>query len=273
MPAPKKPRSEKGLTYSLGPLIRLLRVQQGLTQAELGRQVGLSNSAISKFETGEKVPPPDITLRLDMALRAKGQLVNEAGRPGGRQARKYCALEVRASAIRHITEFIPAVLQTEAYIREFLRRGLKFYGGGPEEKVRYRLARTELLNRSDAPRFSTVIGESALRTRIGGPHIMREQLSRLITASARQNVDIRIVPFDGNGFFVRNASITIMTLPRERTIVYRDDPILPSYVTNTDDVASYISLYEHLYRDALPEDASITLIRKVLEEDYGGHAA
>ncbi|GAA0435240.1 helix-turn-helix transcriptional regulator [Streptomyces luteireticuli] len=270
MPGPKSPRSEKRFVDPLGALIRELRLRRGWTQAELGRAVGLSNSAISKFENGQKVPPRDIVLRLDAALRAAGRLIDEADRLGGR-AKKYSSYEARALTFRHLTEFVPALLQTEEFIRESLRRGMKFYGGDLEENVRYRLARASLMDHPDAPQFSAVIGESALHTRVGNSHIMHDQLSRLISASMRPNVQIRITPFDGDGLLARNANLTIMTLPGEQTIVYRGDPIQSTYVTKPDGVTAYIALYDHLFCDALSEEASIALIRKVIEEKYGEH--
>lgn len=274
MPAPKPLDPSKGFIARFGALLRELRKQQGWSQAHLGHVVGISNSAISKYETGEKVPPPDIARLLDDALGAGGRLLEALDRinddPSARWLQKFFDLESKATAFRQLEDLVPAFLQTEGYIRAALSRGMKFFGGDLEEKVRFRLARAAILDRPGGPDLSAIIDERALHVCVGGPHVMADQLSRLITMGAKDNIRIRITPFNGDGL-LGSPSFTIMTLPRSRTVVHRPDPVQSTYVTGPDIVAEYTSLYEQLESDALPENASITLIRKVLEEKYSVH--
>lgn len=51
--------------YISGAAIRALREQRGLTQKELGERLGVSDKAVSKWETGRGLP--DITLLEDLA--------------------------------------------------------------------------------------------------------------------------------------------------------------------------------------------------------------
>lgn len=43
----------------LGDRIKLLRKQQGLTQTELGKMIGISQTAVISYEKGVNVPPVD----------------------------------------------------------------------------------------------------------------------------------------------------------------------------------------------------------------------
>jgi transcriptional regulator with XRE-family HTH domain len=39
-----------------GKLLRQLRLERGISQAELGRGIGLGHSIVSRYETGERTP-------------------------------------------------------------------------------------------------------------------------------------------------------------------------------------------------------------------------
>ena len=45
--------------YMLGDRIKLLRKQQGLTQTELGKKIGISQTAVISYEKNVNVPPVD----------------------------------------------------------------------------------------------------------------------------------------------------------------------------------------------------------------------
>lgn len=52
----------------VGPIVERLRMEAGLTQAELARRVGTTQAAISKIETGRTVPGLELLDRLATAL-------------------------------------------------------------------------------------------------------------------------------------------------------------------------------------------------------------
>lgn len=60
--------------YITGTVIRRLREQRGLTQAELAQQIGVSSKAVSKWETAKGLP--DITL-IEPLAHALGVSVTE----------------------------------------------------------------------------------------------------------------------------------------------------------------------------------------------------
>lgn len=48
----------------LGLRIALLRIEKGLSQAELGKQLGVSPSAVGMYEQGRRMPSLDLVVRL-----------------------------------------------------------------------------------------------------------------------------------------------------------------------------------------------------------------
>ena len=53
------------MTYSnFGEILRTLRKGRGMTQSELGAQIGLSKAVISKYETGLGYPSFDVLIRI-----------------------------------------------------------------------------------------------------------------------------------------------------------------------------------------------------------------
>lgn len=53
------------MTYcNFGDVLRTLRKGRGMTQSELGAQIGLSKAVISKYETGLGYPSFDVLIRI-----------------------------------------------------------------------------------------------------------------------------------------------------------------------------------------------------------------
>ena len=53
------------MTYcNFGEVLRTLRKGRGMTQSELGAQIGLSKAVISKYETGLGYPSFDVLIRI-----------------------------------------------------------------------------------------------------------------------------------------------------------------------------------------------------------------
>lgn len=59
------------LAYELGRTIRTLREQRGWSQSELARAVGMTQSAVARFEAGGTVPTLPVIERLAKALDAE----------------------------------------------------------------------------------------------------------------------------------------------------------------------------------------------------------
>lgn len=275
MPVRTRLDPSQGLVERFGASIRALRDAKGWSLAQLSEESKISIAALSSYERGQKVPWVRFVEVLDRVLGADGALVVARDRleesPEAKWVTRYFNHETRAVHLRHLTDFIPALLQTDAYLTALLGSGMSTYGGCLEEKVRYRRKRKELLERPDPPLFSTVIKEPALHWEIADTRVMREQLLYLLDAADRPHVDIRVMPYGNHwrhGSAMSLGHLTIWTYREGRSMAYRPSPTRGLYITQPDEVAAYTAMYDHLQADALSQDASKMLIRKVVEEKY-----
>src|SRR5690349_8305909 len=109
----------------------------------------------------------------------------------------YLGLETAAALIRtYEVQFVPGLLQTKEYATAVVQLG---HRRAPIEevdrRVSLRLARQQILTRTDPPQLWAVVDEGALRRPIGGPGVIRGQIEALIEATKLPNVRLQVIPF------------------------------------------------------------------------------
>ncbi|WP_372409848.1 Scr1 family TA system antitoxin-like transcriptional regulator [Streptomyces luteireticuli] len=261
---------------ALGAAIRDERIAKRMTQAELGKAVALSNTAIAHFESGAHVPRRDVARRIDDALEVHGRIWRLRDElddnPDAKWIQRVSRYESRAVRIRHADGVVPALLQNPEYERAIIEKNIPFFGGKVEDKLKYRARRHEILKRSHPPLFSTVLTEAALYAVIGSGSVMRGQLLDLIAASQEPGIEVRIAPFEGNADLLQIVgSFSIMDLPAGGAVVYASSGVRGLLVTKPEAVDGYIGIYDQLRARALDVEASRVLIRKVVRETYRAH--
>lgn len=194
----------------LSQSLRDLRIASGLSGAEAARRAGITQSKVSRAETGAFLPTEDDVKELCRIYGAepdvRRQLVEMTRdlREGSTPARvvlqrggwwmqqRIGKLETAASRIRTFTPaVIIGLLQTGAYTRALFGDSLP-----PEDidrTVRARLDRQHVL--TTGRQFVFLMAEGALRWNMGGASVMAEQLDHLITASQYENVKIGVIPW------------------------------------------------------------------------------
>jgi transcriptional regulator with XRE-family HTH domain len=219
----------------LAGLIRALRMAAGLTGTELADRLRISQSKVSKIETGRMTPSAadvrTIAGALDAAPGAVEELAERAAGLADRTRRWRTAPRAAAgpqqriaeleAAARTITTFqagiVPALLQTTDYARQILARG-RPDEGDPETAaaIARRVSRQAVLF-DTSKQFEFVMWEAALRQRLCGAKVMAAQLDRLISLSSLPNVEIGILSFDVelefaplNGFVIFDDSAAVV---------------------------------------------------------------
>ncbi|MGH3798369.1 MAG: helix-turn-helix domain-containing protein [Pseudonocardiaceae bacterium] len=192
----------------LSAMLRQLRTQAGLSGAEAARRAGLSQSKLSRAETGSFLPTGDDVEALCRVYRASSKTQRELldmtrelresttsarvvlQRGGWWMQQRIGKLEMAASRIRN---FAPAavvgLLQTESYVDALLGNSLA--GEDRRRMISSRLERQRILDTDRE--FSLVMAEGALRWNMGGAEVMVEQLDRLVLESWRPNVRLGII--------------------------------------------------------------------------------
>ncbi len=197
-----------GTPNPLSALLRQLRTEAGMSGAEAARRAGLSQSKVSRAETGSFLPTESDVIALcrvyEASLETRRELLDmtRALRQSSTSARvvlqrggwwmqqRIGKLEMASSQIR---TFAPTVvvglLQTESYVDALL-------GDSVEREDRRRMisSRVERQRILDTERhFTLVMTEGALRWNMGGAAVMVEQLDHLVRESHRPNVRLGII--------------------------------------------------------------------------------
>ncbi|MBZ6137540.1 MULTISPECIES: DUF5753 domain-containing protein [Streptomyces] len=162
--------------------------------------------------------------------------------------------------------FIPGLLQTEDYARAaFASRVPELPREDLESRVQHRMRRKSILE-GDAP-YEAVIHEAALRIRLDDRPLSRAQLSRLLELSEAENITVRVISFDLNGF---GATWTTMMLaggavPRLDTAV-RDAPHGAALVDSEAQLDVFRTLFRRVEAASLDPGRSRDFIHRLAKE-------
>lgn len=185
----------------------------------------------------------------------------------------YIGFEAEAVVIRQFHLIvIPGLLQTEAYAR--VLHGARGAVELDERKVdAYTAIRLErgrqVLERDDPPELRVVLDESAIRRQVGGPAVMRDQLTRLLEMVKRPNITLRIVPLNrGEHVVPINAVFAIFEFadPAVADVLYLGGPDREELREVPEDVDRYREAFAKLDNVALPPQESAELIERAQQE-------
>ena len=191
---------------------------------------------------------------------------------------QFIGLEHEASAISvwHV-DVVTGLLQTEGYARHIISSYSKVEPVAPgmiERQVRVRMRRQQVLDRDPPLHLKVVLDESVLKRRVGDELVMREQLLRLVEASERDNVEIRVLPLDAQ-HTVFGESFVIFRFGPDRDAMLQD-VVSAEHLRNGFSLEGERETYLHriafeMLADAsLDPDSSRQLIRKTAESDWSG---
>jgi transcriptional regulator with XRE-family HTH domain len=249
-----------------------VRRERKITQKQLGRAAGYSESYVSRIEAGEYMPTPKFAQGCDKAFGTGSlfeellQRIDEGDHPSW--FLPYLELERKASRILdYSTTSIMGMLQTEAYARAIYRAGYPHERGDViQGKVDARLRRRGVMKRKSPPMLWIILHEACLRTVVGGPAVMAGQLASLAESAETPNIDLQVMPFSAGADAAHLRPFTLLTFENSPTVVYSDGPQGGRLYDKTKTVATALNNYDRLRANALPLDASAALIKTMCEE-------
>lgn len=186
------------LKMLVGVQLAGFREDAGLSQDQAARALGFSAAKLSRIESGKGRRPPsetDVRALLEhydtdpYEASVLLKLLQRAGEPGWWQRYdkrlmpewfdRLVGLQEAAATIRTFEiQYVPGLLQTEAYTDAVVRRGLPNAPASEVgRRVELRKRRAQLLDRKDAPQLWAIIDESVLLRVLGSREVMREQLA------------------------------------------------------------------------------------------------
>ncbi|WP_324789547.1 helix-turn-helix transcriptional regulator [Streptomyces sp. H51] len=279
------------LKMLVGVQLAGIREDAGLAQEQAARAAGFSAAKLSRIEAGKgRRPPTEADVRALLELYGTGehetsvllQLLRRAGEPGWWQRfdkrlmpewfDRLVGLQEAADAIRTFEiQYVPGLLQTPAYTRAVVERGLPTATGREiERRVELRMRRRELLERPDAPQLWAIIDESVLLRVLGSREIMREQLEHLIKMARLPHVTLQIVPLD-----VTNASAPAIPVTYLRfggadlpDVVYLEHIRSATFLEDRDETEEYRVALDRLADEALDPRDSLARLRDTAVRRY-----
>ncbi|WP_217238748.1 helix-turn-helix transcriptional regulator [Streptomyces sp. AC555_RSS877] len=269
----------------LGADLRRLRERKGLTLEEAGSRVGISKATLSRYETKEgtvKWPAVDALCReysasederlalveLAKAARIQGWWRSLAD-PIPESMNLMLTLEDEVVREDHYAcMYIPGLLQTRAYA-EAIHRASEVHC--PEREVQHmvdiRMKRQELLDRDEPPHIWCVIDEAALRRRVGGSEVMREQLRHLLALAQRPHVTVQVLPFSTGAHAAAVGSFVMLRGPvSDLDVVYVDLLSGGLFMEKQPELERYRLAFEYLSAQALDLESSAEIVDRISKE-------
>jgi transcriptional regulator with XRE-family HTH domain len=257
---PHEPRAQR---TRLGNELRRLRTLSGLSGADLGRQVKVSQKTISRIERGEALPSlPQITAwaratsapddRLPVLTGLLEAAVNEVSTFREKLTSGLAAvqlgigeLEATAVTIRNFQAgVIPGLLQTAEYARRILDMANIQNDADVAAAVAARLDRQQILYEKTR-RFEFLITEAALRWHPGAPELLTAQLDHVSAVGTLDTIELGVIPADAEMHTITRCSFIVYEDRNdgEPPVVAVEVPHALLYASDADDV--------ELYRDQL----------------------
>jgi hypothetical protein len=285
MTAPDAAAGPTARRIVVGAQLRRLREAAGVSREDAGYHVRGSASKISRMELGrvgfkERDVADLLTLYgvVDEAQREPLLALARDSRTDGWWHRyddvleswfgTYVGLEEAATTIRaYEVQFVPGLLQTADYARGLVAAGLP--DATPAEvdrRVKLRLERQRILDRTPPATYWVVMDEAALRRPVGGRAVMQEQVQHLLDVAERPNITIQVMPLrrgthtaDGGAF-----SMLRFADPDLPDVVYVEQLVSALYLDKPEHVERYRQAMERLTVAALSPHDTTGFLAKLL---------
>jgi transcriptional regulator with XRE-family HTH domain len=261
-------------------LLRQLRENAGLTGVAAAKALGMSQSKISRLETGGRgLNVDDVAALLGLYRvpeRRREQILDQVRRSAERGWWESQGLglpelwkalidfESRATRIQNYEAMvIPGLLQTNEYTGAMFQAINKTLSEAEVDNlVASRTARQNVLRRQDL-QFLAVIDEGALRRPVAESGVMRRQLRHLAGAAERPNVTLRVVPMRAGLHAGLQGAFACLDFADEPTLVYVENHHVGMFLDEKQDIAAYRVALGNILNEALKPAESVELISTI----------
>ncbi|MEE1818176.1 helix-turn-helix transcriptional regulator [Streptomyces sp. NPDC090082] len=256
-----------------GELLKEHRETAGLSQNELGGLVFVSGAYIGLFEQGIRKPQLDVAERIDSVLQTGGifertvrDLINKS--PYASYFHEVAELEAVATKICEFAPtVVPGLLQTREYIRAVTVAANPFATEQYiEEKVTSRRDRARILDDATRPEFWVVLHENAVRTPVGSPAIMADQLDHIATLIRDRWVLVTVIPRSAGAHASMNGMLRLMEFEDQPPTAYTETSFTGTLLDDPAVVRRAQRAYDLLRVTALSPAESLALIESAAED-------
>jgi len=268
----------------LGEALRRLRLDADLTGTQLANQAGWAQSKVSRIERGQSAvavadvelwaqichAPDDVRgelVELAEAVATEATAWRRALRRGlPRMQREVGDLEAGATTLLYYQPvLVPGLLQTPEYARQVATAGALPDSPDVAGWIAARMDRQAILY-EPSRRIELVIGEPALRWRLGPAHTMLAQLDRIVTVTRLPNVAVRIIPLSAEVPVWHTHGFTIYDGRDDGPIVAVSTMTAGLTITDPHDVGRYRAAFDRLRELAVFGDAARAVLDRAMQE-------
>lgn len=257
----------------LGEKLRQGRIAAGFaSQDALAAQLGYDRTVITKAETGDRPPTPEVLANwcevcgLDPELYAGlADLARSSDGPIPTWFEDWLDAEGRAHTLRIWQPLIiPGLLQTADYAR-----ALFISAGADEDRatdlVNARLERQAILDRSQPPDVLAVLDEVVLHRLISSTATMAEQLAYVVERGSLPHITVQVVPAGSGANAGLGGALNIASTDGAPDILLTEaveDQTSESRAL----LRKAMRVFEQVRSQALPRTASADLIGQAAEQ-------
>lgn len=264
---------------NLAIALRDLRKAVGLSGERLAARCQISQSKISRIESGKTLPTVADTERILKALDVPREVADEllvlaraanvdysSWRSIARLGIWHKQVEIKALAedSNVVRQFLPAMLsgllQTPDYATETLTPRVE---GRPaldvERAVAARMTSQEALD-DETRQFVFLLTEQALLWQQADPPTMQKQFEHLVEVSRRPNIDLAIIPLSN---LVKVPPLNIFVVYDERLVIVET---FSGEIALRDprDISYHLNLFQYFYTHSLTgDDARARIMREL----------
>jgi transcriptional regulator with XRE-family HTH domain len=265
----------------LAEALRDLRRAAGLSGERLGVRAAMSQSKVSRIESGKIVPTVVDVERILKALEVPPEVERELlslartanvdytswrsyARVGlWRRQAELKALAESSTTMRHFLPIMPSgLLQTRAYACAVLTPVVE---GRPardvDRAVCARLDRQEVL-KDEARQFHFLLAEQALRLKLAPTSVMVEQLQHIVEVAEQPNIELTILPTD----------IQLGDAPLNSFVVYDDRLVMAELFSGgvalrePQEISYHLNLFEYFNNHAVSGEEAQQILEGVAGE-------
>ncbi|WP_168714832.1 helix-turn-helix transcriptional regulator [Streptomyces sp. A0592] len=269
----KRPRLNQTALKMVGAQVAAARAASGMTQRALAEAVHIDVETVASIEQGRRALMPNVAERMDEVLGLPGLLAVAANEMPVVDvippwAEEYFANEAEAVALSwYDAILVPGLLQTEAYARAVFSCRVPYMG---TEKIEFqterRMKRQDILYRAIPPTLGFIIAESALRDRLGGNDIRREQLRHLRLCADRPAISLQVLPLGLTAHAGLTGSFILLETPDHHRLAYSENQRVSIAVHDPSEVSILAQKYAMLRSQALNVTDTKVLLDRLLGE-------
>lgn len=266
---------------ALGAELRRLRERErpGATLRAFASEIGVSATAMSRWENGHKPPSTEEIAVVLGSLGVRGserdhflEMARDAHDPTwvapgvDRQLTALVDFEKSATTIIDVAPLlVPGLLQTADYVRAVMDNG-SLPPGQVQAAVNTRMGRQHILTQENPAQMIALIGETALRRPLGGSAVMAAQLRHIAKMAQYENVAVQAIPVSASFDASLAGPFVLMEFPVAKPIVHFEHHRSSMFLPDKRDIEDMRTAATAVRGMAMSPEETSELIAAITEE-------